>query len=143
MRAFTLIELISVLAILAVLIFLGLPTYTRFYSFVQFWGDGRKITSDLRGFHQQSISDHYDYHFNFVGNKNYNITKYQGATFIELIKQVEMQPTVSITSAPPTIIFHPLGNADPAGDATIVLGNSEGDTSTIRVRSTTGHVSIQ
>lgn len=136
-------ELISVLAIVAVLVFLGLPTYTHFYSFVQLWGDGRKITSDLRGYHQQSISDHYDYHFNFLDNKNYNIAKYQGVIFIGIIKQVEMQPTVSITSATTPIIFYPLGNADPAGDATVVLGNIEGDTSTIMVRSTTGHVSIQ
>lgn len=142
-KGMSLVELIVVLAIIAALVFLGLPTYGGFYSFIQLWGDGRRIASDLREFHQRAISEIYDYEFTFLDDKNYKIDKYDGVTWIEESKRVKMQEEVAIQSATSPITFHPLGNAGPGEGATIVIRNIEGETSTISVRSTTGHVSIE
>lgn len=136
-RSFSLAELLVVLAILGAVAFLAMPTYRTLFSSLKLEGNARRIASALRLYHQRAITDHVNHALAFYSAGDYyKINDQEPPDYWKIDEGVKIGNDVTIT-------FYPLGNADvsPAGQ-TIVL-ERDGDTYTIEVKSTTGHVRIR
>ena len=133
---FNLVELLVILALIGTLVFLALPKYGRLLDSLKLEGNARRVASALRLYHQRAITDHVNHALAFYSDGDYyKVNDLEPPDYWKIDEGVNVKYNVTIT-------FYPLGNADinPPGQTIDLEGN--GDTCTIEVKSTTGHVRI-
>ena len=132
-KAFSLIEMLCVLAILGTIVSLGVPAYIGLISSLELKGNARRIVSMLRLYHQRAIIDHINYSIEFyASDDSYKIDGFAPPDYWELSEGIDVKNNLLVT-------FQPLGNANPTGSVTI---ENEKGSLVIEVKSTTGHVRI-
>ena len=132
-KAFSLIEMLCVLAILGTIVSLGVPAYIGLISSLELKGNARRIVSMLRLYHQKAIIDHINYSIEFyTSDDSYKINGFAPLDYWEISEGIDIKNNLLVT-------FQPLGNANPTGSVTI---ENEKGSLTIEIKSTTGHVRI-
>jgi type IV fimbrial biogenesis protein FimT len=144
-RGFSLIEIIVVVAILAVSAGVAIPVYIGMKPSIRLSGATRQIMGDLMWARMQAISQNNEFKIFFLDNHRYTIlddddndgTIDSGElTVTKDIHDEHYDVTLSWTAEP---IFHPRGNASPA--ATVTITNPSG-TKTVTI-AMTGRVKIE
>lgn len=129
-NGFSLIELIVVVAILAVIAGVTIPVYTGMKPSIRLSGATSQVMGDLMWARMQAVSQNNEYKIFFLDDRRYQILDDDNgngnidsdeSTITKDIQEKYYDVTYTSTANP---IFHPRGNAAPA--ASITLMNSHG-----------------
>ena len=144
---FTLIELIVIIAILAVVAGIAVPNFLSYMPKSRLNGAARQVMGDLMAARMKAVSLNHRVKVFFYSNYQYKIcddannddTVDDGEGDVQLrdIQNEYHDVTLSTTNNP---IFHPRGTASPLG-TTITLSSSSGSKKYVKVRYT-GRVKI-
>lgn len=131
-RGFTLMELMIVIAIMAILAAIAAPNYTSFMAQRRLNGAARQIMSDLMHARMQAVNQNNEFKITFVNSHEYQILDDDNSNGSsdsgESVRTKSVQTdysdvTLSSTANP---VFNPRGTAN---GATITLSNSAGSKS--------------
>lgn len=135
MKAFSLIELLIVISIIAILVSFGIPALRNYKPNLELNGSVRELTSDIRYAQQLTVTEQIEYSVIFYTiERRYEIVKYGANT--EIIKQVLLpKEIISLTITPLTnneIRYNPYGAVAESGSITLM--NTKNKTKTIDIR---------
>lgn len=120
-KSFTLIELLMIMAILALIIGMSIPTFSSFKNQLLLNATAQRIASDLRKIQSQAYSEH----------KTLSLDP----------NQLELPSGIRLKSGK-TISFSPSGSTSFGGSGSLLLQNQRGQTKKIIV-STVGRVRVE
>jgi type II secretion system protein H len=143
-RAFTLLELIAVIAIFAILSGLSVAGWGSVRSTMSVQAAARQIAMDLRLARMRAINLHTNHLLRFAeGESTYRAQRWDGKSYIDLIPPAKLPKGIRITrcTAPDgAVIFRPRGNA--SGFGTVSVANQRGETRQVIV-DIAGHVRVE
>ncbi|MEK7653306.1 MAG: GspH/FimT family protein [Patescibacteria group bacterium] len=141
-NGFTLLEIVIVLAIIAILALIGFSAFKTVQPNLNLKGASRDLASDLRYAQQLSVTEQVNYSVNF--NKSQNSYAIVKSTTGQIIKNASLDGQISIDNISnltnDTASFNATGAALQAGSITLI--NLNGATSTIEIKPS-GYVKIQ
>ncbi len=141
-RGITLIELLIVIALIAVFTYLGMPSFKAFLQYSNLSRDAWIMLSDLRYYREEAIVKHYDYAFTFNTAANSYTVEQRTAPADTPVKEVKTQTLDSDITQAANTVFTPSGEATTA--STIVIhGENPGDAFQITISPTTGMVKME
>lgn len=141
--AFSLLEIIAVIGILAVLLAIATPGVQSYRSTLALQAEARRLTGDLRTAQELTVSEQIVHYLEATpGTSAYRL--YRADATPTLLMTVTFDPTVTIVEvtgpADGTFRYNSYGAVSTAG--TIVLQNQQGNRRTVRIRPS-GYVRIE
>lgn len=126
-KGYSLVEMVIVLAIMAILTGILIPVLSQYLPGVQLNGSARDITADLRDAEQRAITEQDQYILRFqISPPSYQVIHKKNNTE-EVIRAKTLPSNISLTLDPfitsNQIIFSPDGGPSASGNITLGLNN--------------------